>query len=177
LSILTLLVPVSAAPEKTYGKMPSQPPEQWIELGRRVHGGFGSFIVLGIRVGQDAAERLEAGPRELDVTYMDGAAAPCACIADGLMISAYATPGQNSLRITAEKSPAGTMGVAIIKHKKTGRTLRYAVPATARKILDEANTKNERGRYDAIMAEPVANLFTVQEVAAETTPKTEEKHD
>lgn len=53
--------------------------------------------------------------------------------------------------------------------------------ARCRRILpnngSSSNTKNERGRYDAIMAEPVGNLFTVQEVAAETTPKMEEKHD
>ena len=37
-------------------------------LGRRMHGGSGSFIPLGIRIGLDAVERLKAKPRELAVT-------------------------------------------------------------------------------------------------------------
>jgi hypothetical protein len=38
----------------------AETPEQWITLGTRVHGGFGSFIPLGIRIGLDAVERLNA---------------------------------------------------------------------------------------------------------------------
>jgi hypothetical protein len=30
--------------------------EQWIELGPRIHGGFGAFIPVGIRIGVDAME-------------------------------------------------------------------------------------------------------------------------
>lgn len=44
-------------------------PEQWIELGCQVHGHFGSSIALGIRIGLDARERLNAEPRALAVTY------------------------------------------------------------------------------------------------------------
>ena len=29
-----------------------QTPDEWIALGRRVHGGFGTFIPVGIRIGQ-----------------------------------------------------------------------------------------------------------------------------
>ena len=35
-------------------------PEVWIGLGARVHGAFGAFIPLGIKVGLDAAKRLNA---------------------------------------------------------------------------------------------------------------------
>lgn len=69
-------------------------PEEWVQLGTRVHGGFGTFIVLGIRIGQDAMKELGAQPRELDVTYYDGVATPCPCVADGVMIATYASPGQ-----------------------------------------------------------------------------------
>ena len=41
----------------------SETPDEWVTLGARVHGGFGSFIPLGI----DAAKRLNAKPRELTV--------------------------------------------------------------------------------------------------------------
>jgi hypothetical protein len=32
----------------------SQTPEDWIKLGDRVHGAFGAFIPVGIKIGQDA---------------------------------------------------------------------------------------------------------------------------
>ena len=38
----------------------AQSPEEWIRLGERVHGGFGAFIPVGIRIGQDALQRLKA---------------------------------------------------------------------------------------------------------------------
>jgi len=40
-------------------------PEQWVALLTRVHGGFGSFLPVGIRIGEDAMKRLGAKPREL----------------------------------------------------------------------------------------------------------------
>ena len=47
-----------------------------------MHGGFGAFIPVGIRIGLDALECLKAGPREVSVLYFDSEKAPCACIAD-----------------------------------------------------------------------------------------------
>jgi hypothetical protein len=35
-------------------------PTEWIELGARVHGAFGAFIPIGIRIGLDAKERINA---------------------------------------------------------------------------------------------------------------------
>jgi hypothetical protein len=32
----------------------AETPAQWIELGARVHGAFGAFIPIGIRIGLDA---------------------------------------------------------------------------------------------------------------------------
>jgi hypothetical protein len=56
---------------------------QWIELGARVHGAFGAFIPIGIRIGLDAKEHIKAEPRGLTVTYYTGEKAPCPCIAAG----------------------------------------------------------------------------------------------
>ena len=47
----------------------AQTPTEWIELGARVHGAFGAFIPIGIRIGLDAKERIKADPRGLAVTY------------------------------------------------------------------------------------------------------------
>lgn len=33
--------------------------DEWIALGETVHGGFGSHIALGIRIGQAALQRLQ----------------------------------------------------------------------------------------------------------------------
>lgn len=140
----------------------AQTPEEWVTLGRRVHGGFGSYIALGIRLGLDAMKRLDAKPRDLDVTYQDGANAPCPCVADGIMIATVATPGQNSLRVLTSKSNSRNFGIAIIKNKKTGESLRYTIPAKARSLLDQWNQDlDERQRYDAVMNAPVDSLFRV----------------
>ena len=54
----------------------AETPEEWITLGTRVHGSFGAFIPLGIRIGLDAVGRLNAKPRELAVTYYDSDVSP-----------------------------------------------------------------------------------------------------
>ena len=42
----------------------AETPEEWVELGTRIHGFFGGFIPVGIRIGLDARERLD---REVDL--------------------------------------------------------------------------------------------------------------
>jgi formylmethanofuran dehydrogenase subunit E len=130
----------------------AQTREEWIALGTRVHGGFGAFIPVGIRIGQDALKRLNAEPRDVTVTYYDSDKAPCACVADGIMIATTASPGQRTLTITAEKAPAGAMAVAVIKHRKTGAEVKYTVTEAWLPKLFEINKKHDpAGRYDEIM--------------------------
>jgi hypothetical protein len=57
----------------------AETPEEWVKLGARVHGGFGAFIPVGIRIGGDAMKRLRAQPRELSVVYYGGEGVPCPC--------------------------------------------------------------------------------------------------
>jgi hypothetical protein len=85
LGLLLLTVPVCTRAET---------PEEWIALGARVHGAFGTFIPLGIKIGLDATDRLHAKPRELTVLYYDSDQSPCACFADGIAIATYASVGQ-----------------------------------------------------------------------------------
>src|SRR5215469_10317819 len=82
----------------------AETPTEWIELGARVHGAFGAFIPIGIRIGLDAKERIKADPRGLAVTYYTGEKAPCPCIADGVMLATNASPGQGTLVIAPEKA-------------------------------------------------------------------------
>jgi hypothetical protein len=66
---LLLAVVVILLPLASLCPAHSETREQWIELGARVHGAFGAFIPVGIRIGLDAKERLKADTRSLSVTF------------------------------------------------------------------------------------------------------------
>jgi formylmethanofuran dehydrogenase subunit E len=138
----------------------AQTPEELIDVGTRVHGGFGTYIALGIRIGTDALAALNAKPREVDVTLLSGPKAPCPCLVDGVMIVTAASPGQGTLRVAAEPAPDDQIGVVIVRHRKSGRSVRYLVPASAGpKLFAWNKEKDPRGRYDAVMQEPAETLF------------------
>lgn len=135
---------------------------QWIALGRRVHGGFGSYLAVGIRIGLDASARLQAGPRDLSVLYYDGPQAPCPCAVDGLMLATGATPGQGSLRIAPTKTGRDAFGVAVVSNPKTGESLRYTIPQTLAPTLDRWNRElDETRRFEAAMSAPQPQIFSV----------------
>jgi hypothetical protein len=141
----------------------AESPEEWIALGARVHGAFGAFIPLGIRIGLDAVSRLHAKPRELAVVYHDSAASPCACFADGIAIATYASVGQRTLTIAPEPAPDGAIAVAVIRPRAGGAGLKYTVPVAALARLGAMNKDlDPRGRYDAVMG--ADGLFQVEPV-------------
>jgi formylmethanofuran dehydrogenase subunit E len=138
----------------------AETPAQWIELGARVHGAFGAFIPIGIRIGLDAKERIKTDPRGLTVTYYTGEKAPCPCIADGVMLATDASPGQGTLVIAPEKAPAGILAVAIVRNRKTGEGFRYTVADSwLPKVMEWNKTLDPAGRFDAAMK--VEGLFEV----------------
>ena len=139
----------------------AETPDEWIALGARVHGGFGSFIPLGIKIGLDAVKRLNAKPRELAVLYYDSDASPCACFADGVAIATYASVGQRTLTIAPEKAPAGAVAVIVIRPRQGGAGFKYTIPTSAMAKLGPMNKNlDERGRYDTVMT--TDNLFEVE---------------
>jgi hypothetical protein len=141
----------------------AETPDEWIALGTRVHGGFGSFIPLGIKIGLDATERLKAQPRELAVTYYDSEKSPCACFADGIAIATYTSVGQRTLTMAAEKAPEGALAVAIVRPRKGGPGFKYTIPISGLAKLGPMNAKlDPRGRWDAVMKED--GLFSVEAV-------------
>ena len=79
-------------------------PEKWVVLGARVHGAFGSFIPVGIRIGLDALRRLDAEPRGVTVVYQSGPTVPCDCFADGIAIATVASVEQRTLHVIAPTS-------------------------------------------------------------------------
>jgi formylmethanofuran dehydrogenase subunit E len=142
----------------------AETPEQWVALLTRVHGGFGSFLPVGIRIGEDAMKRLNAKPRELTVQFFQGEGVPCPCPADGIMLAVGASPGQGTLRVAAEKSPPGTFAVAIIRQRRGGNGLKYTVPMSMMPKLGQINSiiQDPVGRYNAVMA--IADLYSVESV-------------
>jgi formylmethanofuran dehydrogenase subunit E len=142
----------------------AETPDEWVKLLTRVHGGFGSFLPVGIRIGEDAMKRLDAKPRELALTFYQGEGTPCACSADGIMLALSASPGQGSVQIAAEKAPPGAFAVAVIRPRKGGDGLRYSVPMSVMPKLGEINRTIQEPlkRYEAVMA--ISDLFTVEPV-------------
>jgi len=153
--VLTLGVSAPAAAET---------PAEWVTLLTRVHGGFGSFLPVGVAIGEDAMQRLHAKPRELSVEFYQGEGTPCPCAADGVMLAVYASPGQGTLKIAPEKSPADTFAVVVIRPRNGGGGFKYTVPKSIMGKLDDINktVQDPLGRYNAVMALP--NMFTVAPV-------------
>ncbi len=144
------------------GATRAETPEQWVELLTRVHGGFGSFLPVGIRIGEDALQRLNAKPRELSVVFYQGDGVPCPCPADGVMLAVGASPGQGTLQVAAERSPPGTFAVVLIRPRHGGDGLKYTVPISFMPKLGQINStiRDPLERYKAVMALP--DLFTVE---------------
>jgi formylmethanofuran dehydrogenase subunit E len=105
----------------------AETPDEWVQLGTRIHGLFGGFISAGIRIGQDAKVRLKAEPRGLSILYYQGEKAPCPCMVDGVMLAAQASPGQGTVQVASEKAPAGLLAIILIRNRKRGEGLRYTV--------------------------------------------------
>jgi formylmethanofuran dehydrogenase subunit E len=144
--VAALLAALAAAPAAAQTK------EQWIELGTRIHGGFGVLIPIGVRIGLDAKERLKPELRQLAVTFYSGAQAPCPCIADGIMIATGVSPGQGSLQIVQEPAPAGLYAMIVVSNRKTGEALRYTIAGTwGAKIAEWNRSLDPSGRFDAAM--------------------------
>ncbi len=148
----------------------AETPEQWIALGARVHGAFGSFIPVGIRIGLDALKRLDAQPRGVTVVYYSGPKSPCPCPADGIAIATMASVGQGTLQVAPEKAPDDAMGVAVIRSKATGAGFKYTIAASWLPKLGDMNKQlDPMGRYNAVMS--AADLFSVEPLPVERSPK------
>lgn len=159
LSMLLTISGAARAHDEPLDKLPPAERDTWIELGSRVHGGFGSLIALGIRIGYDALHVLNARPREVDVTYYSGEKAPCPCVVDGILVATSASPGQNSLRVASEPAGPEEFGRAVIRHKKTGATVEYSIPMSAGPVFRDLNKLPVVARWDGIMKAQEQTIF------------------
>jgi formylmethanofuran dehydrogenase subunit E len=148
----------------------AETPEEWIALGARVHGAFGSFVPVGIRIGLDALKWLDAQPRGVTVVYYAGPNAPCPCPADGIAIATLSSAGQGTLHVAPDKGPEGTFAVAVIRNKATGAGVKYTVAESwMPKLMDMNKTLDPMGRYNAVMNAP--DLFSIETLAPEPPAK------
>jgi FmdE, Molybdenum formylmethanofuran dehydrogenase operon len=139
----------------------AETPEQWVTLGTRIHGFFGAYLPVGIRIGLDALKRLDSKPGGVTVLYYSGPKSPCPCPADGIAIATVASAGQGTLKVSPQKAPDDAMGVAEIRSKATGAGFKYTVAASWLPKLDDMNKKLDAlGRFNAVMNVP--DLFTVE---------------
>jgi formylmethanofuran dehydrogenase subunit E len=153
LLLLALLLPAAAKAETK---------DEWIALGARVHGGFGPFIPVGIRIGIDALERLKAPRHEVIVTYYDAGLPPCPCIADGIMIATQATPAQKMMIFSPDKPREEFMAVIEIRNRKTNEAVRYSIAKEWHAKILSWRALDPSGRYDAGMS--AEGLFQVEAV-------------
>jgi formylmethanofuran dehydrogenase subunit E len=141
----------------------AESPEEWAKLGARVHGGYGSFIPLGVRIGLDAVERLKAKPRELSLYYHDSDKAPCAFFADGVAIATVASVGQRTVTIMPEKAPDGAAAIIVVRPRKGGVGFKYTIPMSSLPRLRKMNEELDPiGRHEAVMK--AEGLFEVTSI-------------
>ncbi len=162
-SILALILGISTSVASTAQNLAvnsDRTHDEWIALGEAVHGGFGSHIALGIRIGQDALQRLGAKRREVNVKVTEGKNSPCACVADGIMIATSASPGQKSLVVAPKTEDATYMTMIEVTHKANGATVSYQVPASSMEPLARMNPgTSPRQRLDMVFGMPAGQLF------------------
>ena len=138
----------------------AETPDEWVQLGTRIHGSFDGFIPAGIRIGLDAKERMRAEPRGLSILYYDGAKAPCPCMLDGVMLAIQASPGQGTLQIASAKAPPGLLAVIVIRDRRTGKGLRYSISDKWLSTMLAWNHDEPIKRYEDAMA--AEGLFSVE---------------
>lgn len=157
--MMSIAISASAFIEQT----PPPRENEWVALGTTVHGGFGSYVALGVDIGLTALTRLHAERGQLDVTVIDGPDTPCPCIADGVMLSTGSTPGRGTLRVDAHTGPPGTFATIDIRIRDGAKGLRVTVPAAARKRLDDINREPPERRLGLVRGATPGQLYTIEE--------------
>jgi len=169
LLMIRVLASATCAAVLTLGpaQVHAQTLDDWVEWGDRVHGGFGSLIALGIRIGLDALQRLGAQRREVRVDYTDGPQTPCACVLDGIAIAVSASLGQGTLALAGARTEPGLLARIDLWHRSTGQGLRYEIPADVLGLMQAINSREDAiGRMRAVTEIDAALLFRVTDSTA-----------
>jgi formylmethanofuran dehydrogenase subunit E len=141
----------------------AQTAEEWETWGDRLHGAFGSLIALGIRIGNDSLQRLDANRRDVTVEYTDGPKSPCACVIDGISLAVSASLGQRTLKLNEERTEEGLLARIKVTQKKTGQYIIYELPMSALPLMGAINTEfKPNQRLQAVMQIDSAKLFSTK---------------
>ena len=136
---------------------------QWVEWGDRVHGGFGSLIALGVRLGNDALVQLKAQRREILVEYSDGPQTPCACVLDGIAVAVSASLGQRTLKLNDQRTEEGLLARVKFTHRQTQQQVVYELPISVLKRMGEINQGTSPiERFEAVQGIDARELFRIQ---------------
>ena len=76
------------------------------------------------------------------------------------MLVTTASPGQGTLRVSAEPAPDGLHGRVVIRHPRSGRALEYTIPASIESLVEEASRGDPDRRWTLIMDAPEERVFT-----------------
>jgi hypothetical protein len=136
--------------------------KEWVMLGEALHGGFGTHIAAGIRIGEDALRVLKSQRRDVDVVVTEGGNAPCACIADGVALATAASPGQRSLTVLPKSQDASFLALIEVRSRRSGEAAVYRIPDSAMEPLANMNPGTPaEGRFDRVMAMPAPQLYSM----------------
>jgi hypothetical protein len=160
--ILVLCAGGHALAQEARPALQGEASEDWVLLGTKLHGGFGSYIALGVYIGLDARTQLNAEPRTMLVSLTTGASAPCACVADGLQLSTGATSGRGLLRVDSSKDDV--FGIVVVTNTETKRSIRYTIPSSTRPALDAWNKIPANERLSILRTVPENQLFLRERV-------------
>ncbi len=161
--ITCLALAIATTVAVSAGGVHAETADEWIALGTRVHGAFGGFLPVGIRIGLDALDRLKVERRGVTITYRTGAKAPCPCIVDGVMLAAGASPGQGTVFLAPEQARAGELAEIIVANRRTGEALKYTIAEAWLPVLFGWNKEPPIVRFDSAMK--AEGLFTVESVS------------
>ena len=145
-----LLEPVAALPHQL---------EDLLDFAVRLHGHLGPYLVLGVRMGLLARERLGCkGHFDLKATVRTGRKTPLSCIADGVMAATGATPGKGNLEVGEME---GELPGASFEHG--GRRLEVTLKPGVAQLAAQADHDHLEEVARQVAALPVDELFEVAE--------------
>lgn len=135
---------------------------EWVMLGEALHGGFGTHIAVGVRIGEDALRVLKSQRRGVEVIVTEGRNAPCACVADGVALAVSASPGQRSLTVLPKSQDASFLALVEIRNRASGDVVVYRIPESAMEPLLKMNMgASPEDRFERVMGMPVSQLFSL----------------
>ncbi len=126
--------------------------EELIEIGTRLHGHLGPFLVAGIRMGLLALKLLESpGYFGIKAVSETGNKTPLSCLTDGVQIGSGCTIGKGNLEVIPAGAARGRF------ETEDGRAVTIALRPEIRAEFESGDLHQESERAKGM---PVEELFT-----------------